>query len=324
MKNIVNYLDVGFGDTNINFNNIPFNQIDNTSIVLNGFGNPEYAIIESNSFYNNKNLNFGSKVINLSKKLVKYEYEEIYERGFVSIEKNSSKNISIKNKNINNPIFLCTPSKLNKVADVSLITEKINSNTFKITNPSNIKIQAQYIAIAENVKKTNISHNQNSINKLNKNITNSLKETEITLPKYTTLQTSEIDLINSGGIVLGNYHNLTVNSSSGAFIFPQLQSTNNFFIFDTPAISEVASGGTTDFSQIKLASSIQLKQISDPDDENSSLTDLTYNFGSSGVLANFNYGLELAPDTLYFFWYSYSLSSWILSNTRFPNITTYV
>ena len=35
MKNVINYLDVGFGDTNIDFLSSPFDQIDNTSIVLN-------------------------------------------------------------------------------------------------------------------------------------------------------------------------------------------------------------------------------------------------------------------------------------------------
>ena len=85
MKNIVNYSDVGFGDANINFLSSPFDQIGNTSIVLNGFGNPEFASLESNTYFNNKNLNFGSVNPVLSKVLVKYEYEEIYEKSKVLI-----------------------------------------------------------------------------------------------------------------------------------------------------------------------------------------------------------------------------------------------
>lgn len=322
MKNVINYLDVGFGDTNIDFLSSPFDQIDNTSIVLNGFGDPEYALLENNSYFNNRNLNFGSKVTNLSKNLARYDYEEIYERGAVLINKNSSKNITIKNKNIQNPIFLCTPSKSTKVADITLVTETFNSNTFKVTNTSDIEVKAQYIATGENVKKTKIPHNQTEVDILNKKIIISLEEIEVIEPKYTTLQTEEMNLINSSNIVLGSYHNLTVNQGdpAGAFVIPQLQSENNFFILSSPPLPSA----TFDFSQIKLASSIQIKQIEDPDDESSSLTDLNYNFGTSGTLQYFDYGFELTPDTIYYFWYSYSLSSWILSNERFPNITTYL
>ena len=175
MKNIVNYSDVGFGDTNIDFLSSPFDQIDNTSIVLNGFGNPEFASLESNTYFNNKNLNFGSINPALSKVLVKYDYEEIYEKSKVLIKKNSSEIVAIKNKNIHNPVFLCTANKQNIAADVVLFVEKLSASKFKITNSSSIDLLADYIASGVNIKKTAIYYNQLHIDKLN-NVINKFLE----------------------------------------------------------------------------------------------------------------------------------------------------
>lgn len=163
-----NYVDLGFGSNIIDYSVAPFNNITNTDYATEGFGSSEETTIDSNTYKNQKTLSFSSNEINLSKKLVKYEYTDIYERGRVKITKNSSKIVNISNKNILDPIFVCTPNKSTVIADVSINVKKISSSSFEVFNPCNETITADYIATFTTVKKTKIAYNQNRTNQLNK------------------------------------------------------------------------------------------------------------------------------------------------------------
>lgn len=169
---VSNYIDIGFGSSTIDYSTLPFNNITNTNYSSEGFGNPNFIEINTtgniNKYYNQKTLNFGSSELSLSQNFIKYDYEEIYERGSEVIDENDFKIIKIKNKNIFNPIFVCTPNKQTLVADLTLSIEKVNFNSFKVFNDSDIKIKVDYIATATIAIKKNISVDQFVIDRLNK------------------------------------------------------------------------------------------------------------------------------------------------------------
>lgn len=170
MSILSNYIDVGFGSNTIDYNSEPFNNIENIDYSSEGFGGYEELIFNNNTYKNQKSLSFSSKEINLTKNLVNYEYDEIYESGSVLIESNSFKIVKLRNKNIIDPIFVCTPNKSNVISDVSIIVEKINSYSFKIFNPCNKIITADYIAALTITKKTKAFYNQNKQRQINKSI----------------------------------------------------------------------------------------------------------------------------------------------------------
>ena len=168
MNIVSNYIDLGFGSNTIDYSIAPFNNISDTEYSSEGFGGSEFLTINNNTYENKKTLAFSSKEIKLDKNLVKYEYNDVYERGRVRIEANSFKIVKLLNKNIIDPIFVCTPNKSNVISDVSISVEKINSYNFKIFNPCNEIITADYIATFTTVKKTKMLHDQNKLNQLNK------------------------------------------------------------------------------------------------------------------------------------------------------------
>lgn len=127
-------------------------------------------VVELNNLVNTKSLSFGSKDIKLNKKEVKYEYEDIFERGSISIDKNSFGTITIKNRMITNPTISCTTFISGLAADISINIERISTRKFKVFNPSNKKIEVYYIASFDNIKKTSITHNQVEIDIKNQNI----------------------------------------------------------------------------------------------------------------------------------------------------------
>jgi len=165
------YFDVGFGSNVIDYNIAPFSNIQTSEqYTAEGFGHSESTIANNDSYKNNKTLNFGSQNVSVFKNLIKYEYEEIYEKGNVKIEKNSFKKVKIKNKNIFDPIFVCTPNKLKISADVSINVEKLSSTEFKVFNSCNIDITADYIASFTVTKKTTVNFDQFKVDNLNKKI----------------------------------------------------------------------------------------------------------------------------------------------------------
>jgi hypothetical protein len=165
-----NFYDLGFGSNTINHEEQPFSTLNSENYSNIGFGSFEYLNFDSNEYVNKKSFNFSSKQIILFKNIVKYEYNEIIEKGRFFIDKNSYKDIKIKNKNIKNPVFICTPAKKSNIIDTTLTVKKINTTTFRVFNAVNKKIDANYIASFLQVKKTKINHDTLLLNKLNKNI----------------------------------------------------------------------------------------------------------------------------------------------------------
>ena len=170
MSILSNYIDIGFGSSSIDYSVEPFNNIENIDYSSEGFGNYEELIFNNNAYKNQKSLSFSSKEIKLTKNLVKYQYEDIYEKGRVLIEKNNFKIVKLKNNNIINPVFVCTTNRSTVAADISLNIEKMSSSSFKIFNSSNKTITADYIATSTIIKKSKIEYKKNKINLLNKNI----------------------------------------------------------------------------------------------------------------------------------------------------------
>ena len=129
----LNYIDTGFGSKLINFTQAPFDNIDNQNTVEFGFGNKDFvddAGIGTGDFKNTKSYNFGSEEVTLSKKEVKYEYEDIFERGSINISKNSFGEIIIKNRLISNPILSCTTSISGLAADITINIERISTRKY--------------------------------------------------------------------------------------------------------------------------------------------------------------------------------------------------
>ena len=169
----LNYIDTGFGSKLIDFTQAPFDNVDNQNTIEFGFGNKDFLDdtgIGIGDFKNTKSQNFGSKNVELIKKEVKYEYEDIFERGSINISKNSFGEITIKNRLISNPVLSCTTFILGLAADITINIERISTRKFRVFNPSNKNIQVHYIASFDNVKKTVIPHNQLEIDIKNQNI----------------------------------------------------------------------------------------------------------------------------------------------------------
>ena len=180
MANITNnYLDTNFGNATIDFSGAqnPFSVIVDQNVFNTGFGSStkEITTDTSNVYKNNHSLNFGSlKNITVDQVQKKYQYEEIFERGERRIKQDDYVIITIKNKLITNPVFLCTPIASNIASDTSLSVEKINNDTFKVFNTCHNTIDVAYIAVQNNTVISSIPKNVNSINVINKIIKNSL------------------------------------------------------------------------------------------------------------------------------------------------------
>lgn len=174
-----NYLDSNFGNATIDFSGAqnPFSVVADQNVFNVGFGssNKEITTDASNVYKNNYSLNFGSlKNIIVDQVQKKYQYEEIFERGERRIKQDEYASITIKNKLITNPVFLCTPIASNIATDTSLNVEKINNDTFKVFNTSHNTIDVAYIAVQNNTIISIIPKNTNSINVINKVIKNTL------------------------------------------------------------------------------------------------------------------------------------------------------
>ena len=335
----LNYIDTGFGSKLIDFTQAPFDNVDNQNTVEFGFGNKAFvddAGIGVGDFNNTKSQNFGSKKVNLTKKEAKYEYEDIFERGSINVNKNSFGEITIKNRLISNPILSCTTSVSGLASDISINIERISTRKFRVFNPSNKNIQVNYIASFDNVNKTNISQSDHELLLLglqNKSI-KEYSESYIILtePKYETTQVKKFDIEQTtstedseyeANLILNTSHNFIFGRTGtpGAFALPTTSQANNFLSIHMPTIEEAIEGANDYYSSTIPASSIINEEtglliepvkivtgiflsnkpfymVEDIDNEGSSTV------ASDTPSVYYPYGLDLQLSTNYYFWYS--------------------
>jgi len=315
-------------------------------------------------YVNSKCTNFGSKKLDLreplKKNIVKYEYEDIFERGQISLNKNSTGEISIKNKNILIPVLSCKAFISGLASDVTINIEKIATRRFNVFNPSNKNIQAKYTASFRNTKKTKIYHDQKEVDFNNKNIADYASSYEIILvPKFETIDTKKIDLMNTyggdyvetGNLTLDIEHNFVLDriGTTGSYIIPYVkpEPEASFFSLHMPTIEEVieitgfAESSIVDTDGALLSdiiikttgSTVILYKTDSPDDE----TDLSSTFDIRTRETGFShlppYRVYLELGTSYYFWYSKNVmgpdnsfgppGAWLYSTIRFPNVITY-
>jgi len=316
-------------------------------------------------YINSKCTNFGSKKLEgiepLKKKIVKYEYEDIFERGEISLNKNSTGEIAIKNKLISIPILSCKTFISGLASDVTVNIEKIATRKFSVFNPSNRKIQVKYIASFNNVKKTKIHHNQAEIDYKNK-ITSkySINYVITSEPKYATTKVRKVDVMNTSEDTNPEYtenpipdtrHELVFGrtGTSALFSLPEISKTNMFFSFHMPTLSEAVQGANEynstsmplstiiDLSTNELVSPIKLVtgallnnnpiyNVEDIDNEENSTV------AADNPTTQYPFGLHVQLDNEYYFWYSPTFvgsenpddpGAWLYSTIRFPNSITY-
>ena len=329
----INYLETGFGDPIIDLGAAPFDKILNKNIIYSGFGNIDLEF-DSKIYINNRELNFGSKSLEVYKNLVKYEYDEIYEKNRTSIDSNSYIDIKIKNKLIYDPVFICTPVINRSIEDVSLNIEKISARKFRVYNESNKKINVDYVANKTITKKTILSHDSFDILTKNTIINKSLVEIPVSTPMFEhPSNTYNINLMNdreeniagyspTGNLVLDAEHNLLIlqnQGSSGLFPLPSSFNNSNWYlIVNTQTIEEVQqqNQAMNSFDNISIRSDKNLYSLSDPDDKSTKTLEENFSGG-------WPYGISLSFDTTYYFWFNGTENSWYLSTQRFPNIITY-
>ena len=179
---INNYRDTGFGSPEIVFDatvdglDNPFSLVSNQNQYNLGFSssNIEINTEASNLYKNYFSFNYGSSGVLASQVNKKYDYEEIFERGFRSIEPNSYVDIKIKNVMIIDPVFICTPVIQNIATDISLNTEKVNSRLFRVYNDSNNIVNVDYTVIQNNTIISNINTDSAEIQLINNVINRTL------------------------------------------------------------------------------------------------------------------------------------------------------
>lgn len=179
---INNYNDIGFGSPEIVFDatvdglDNPFSLASDQNQYNLGFSssNIEIATETSDLYKNYFSFNYGSNIPIISQIEKKYTYDEIIEKGTVSIEKNSFIDVRSKSSLIRNPVFICTPVRNKTKVDISIHTEKINNKTFRIFNDSDIKINVDYISSQTNVSISSINTNESSLNSINLDMKNTL------------------------------------------------------------------------------------------------------------------------------------------------------
>lgn len=343
----LNYIDTGFGSKLIDFTQAPFNNIDNQSTIEFGFGNKEFIDSEGigvGDFNNSKSQNFGSKKVELSKKELKYEYEDIFERGSIRVNRNSFGEITIKNKLVSNPVISCTTSISGLSTDISINVERISTRKFRVFNPSNKNIEVNYIASFNNTKKTDIQHDQENIDRQNNIISNYFSSYITTIgPKFEEISTTKkVDLMNtsaaqnpeyttSGGIELNINHELVIDRLlPGSYSIPSLGALN-YFTFTTPANEDVSfpessfllSGFYINEIAILGSSSNSIYSVTESDD-------LSTNILMTNSSSSYPYKVALMPNTTYYFWYEENfendragLGAWFYNTIRFPNVITY-
>lgn len=175
---INNYSDSGFGNNEIIFVGAgnPFSNIVDQNAYNLGFGSSNSAITldEEVNYINYFSLNFGNSkpVIDQSQK--KYVFEEIFERGEKTVNKNSFVDIVIKNKLITDPVFLVMPANNSIAVDTVLEVERIKYNTFRVHNSCDHNIQSLYIATQNNISVKDIPKNSSRISVLNSIVNSTL------------------------------------------------------------------------------------------------------------------------------------------------------
>lgn len=317
MSDIVkNYIDLGFGNPTVDFSQPLYSLIENKQITNHGFSSEE-LLLEEKIYKNHKDFNFGSKDTRLSQDEKKYIYNELSEDGFLSVEPNSSKDLIIKNRLIYNPTINYNIRNNVFRVDSSIWLEKINAKKYKIHNFSNKKVEINYTAFSNTVKKETISVNQKRTSNLNKKIKDSLKDTLVQTPKYYTSKNEE-DIANFSSspgaedfdtIQYGLHNRFVDYNISG--LFDLTSPTVQYFSLETPdsitqraTIAAMFDKKTYELSDPNNLATKQLKTLSSP-------------------VGNWTYGIDLQPSTNYYYWVEND-GNWYYSTSSFPSEIEYI
>ena len=314
--------DLGFGNKEVDLTSAP-NDTNLLTYANNGFGNPDVLTIGSDKYNNTREFNFGSKSnIESQQKYISIQYENIFERGSIKVNRNNFAILNIKNKFIRNPTLVLSPQRFNLNRDVNLYYEKHTSRSFKVFNDADRKITIDYVATKTNKKIKDISSEivNNSV-KVNEVINESLEIVQSIVPKYDTsiLVDKNINEFNTtptlewvSNLTLHVNHSLVVSNSGGQanFNVGQVAKTNNsFFKFNVSTLQGKAVTIRT------YDNDLLLYLLADPDDEN---TKQLQTLGTNG------YQISLVENTTYYFWYDGPSYAWFVSTDRFPNQIIYI
>jgi len=317
MSDIVkNYIELGFGSPTIDFDDSLYSPIQNKQVSNHGFSSEE-LILEDKTYKNYKDFNFGSKDVSIFQNEIKYTYKDLSEEGFLSIEANSYKDLKIKNRLIYNPTISYNIRNNVFRVDSSIWLEKINSKNYKIHNFSNKKVEINYTAFSNTIKKETININQNRNNNLNKKIKNSLQDIQIQTPKYYTSKEEE-DIANFSSspgaedfdTIQYGLHNRFINYNiSGLFDLtnPEIE----YFSLETP-------NSITQRTTIAAMFDKKTYELTDPND----LTTKQLKTLPSPI-GNWTYGIDLQPSTNYYYWIEDD-GNWYYSTSSFPSVIEYI
>ena len=319
MSDIVkNYIELGFGSPNVDFNISPYINIANKQITNHGFSSEDLNF-ENNTYKNYKDFNFGSKDVIVSQQQNKYEYEDLFESGRINIAPSSHKDVIIKNSIMNNPSIICTPSKSSKEVDTTLIIEKLNTKKYRVYNTTNLPISANYIASDFSFKKRSIPLNEKKLNDINIKIKKSLVDIITIVPKYETSMLEEdiASFSSSPGtesfdtIQYGVHNRFVSYNISGIFDITTIEnSDNDYFSLSTP---------DTILQNTIVAAMFDKKtyEVSDPNDLNTRILK-----SLPSPISNWTYGIVLEENTIYYYWVE-SDGNWYYSFNGFPSIIEY-
>ena len=308
--------DLGFGNQEIDLSSAP-NDNNLLSYSNVGFGNQGTILFENENYTNTRDLGFGTlKKIEESQLQYAYRHNDYFETGSVVIDKNSYKNITLKNRLMNRAnLFLTSQDNIN------LYYEKESLRTFKIFNSSNRKSVIDYVASQNNTFLELLSDNVISSETINDLITDSLVIKQTVTERYdeSILDSKLIDALNTSGenyvtlITLGIFHfYLNSNSPTSATytLHGLAEEEGSIFKFKTPTILN---------DTVYIGSrNVPIYSLTDPDDDSTR----TLNLLPSPILLH-NYRITLESDKSYYVWYEESENSWYVSTDRFPNINTY-
>ena len=312
---IKNYIDLGFGNPEVDFTLSLFSDIENKQVSNHGFSSQELDF-KNNDYINQKDFNFGSKNVVLTKKDVEYIYDEISENGTVIVEPESFTNIKIKNRLMFSPNINYSIKNNSHRIDYSIWIEKVNAKNFKMHNFSNKKLEISYIATSSLVKKNNLEINQNKINRLNDKIKKSLEDTVTITPRYTTstLADDSVTISASPGaedfdVIQYGIHNIFV-SYDIAGVFDITTPTADYFSLEIPQMGWDADVYVAATNDIKVYSVFNPNNIS-----SRSLSTININQA-------FPYGTLLISLKTYYFWKEND-NNWYYSFVGFPDNIEY-
>lgn len=308
--------DLGFGNQEIDLSSAP-NDNNLLSYSNVGFGNQGTILFENENYTNTRDLGFGTlKKIEESQLQYAYRHNDYFETGSVVIDKNSYKNITLKNRVMNRAnLFLSSQDNIN------LYYEKESLRTFRIFNSSNRESVIDYVASQNNTFLELLTDNVISSEVINSLIDDSLVIKQIVTERYdeNILVPKLIDSQNTSGenyvssITLGIFHfyvNTPIATSATYTLHGLAENEGSILKFKTPAT-------LTDTVHIG-SRNVPIYTLTDPDDDSTR----TLNLLPTPILLH-NYRITLESNKTYYVWYEESEKDWYVSTDRFPNIITY-